>query len=67
MLPLLKQYNAKATFFLIGHGLVPELVQGEGHEIGIHSFPLSSVAENKLIMWERATRRIARVRSQRPE
>ena len=43
LLDLLKQYNAKATFFFVGWlaERFPELVQktaAEGHEIGSHSF-----------------------------
>lgn len=43
VLPLLKRYNAKATFFLIGYEAVrePTLVKrivASGHEVGNHSF-----------------------------
>ena len=41
VLPLLKRYHAKGTFFLIGERVTPELVQRivrDGHEIGNHSF-----------------------------
>ncbi len=43
ILDILKEHNAKATFFILGkHGeLYPELLfrqKQEGHEIGIHSF-----------------------------
>lgn len=43
VLDLLKQYNAKATFFCIGHNVVqyPELYQriiAEGHAVGNHTY-----------------------------
>ena len=41
VLPLLRRYHAKGTFFLIGKTVEPQLVQrivAEGHEIGNHSF-----------------------------
>lgn len=41
VLPLLKRYNAKGTFFLIGEQVTRPLVQrivAGGHEIGNHSF-----------------------------
>lgn len=41
VLPVLRRYHAKGTFFLIGQRVTPELVQrivADGHEIGNHSF-----------------------------
>ncbi|MEK4222025.1 polysaccharide deacetylase family protein [Bacillus sp. FSL W8-0116] len=43
LLPLLDKYNAKATFFVIGHELEKNLEEGKkiaqaGHQIGNHSY-----------------------------
>lgn len=41
VLPLLRGYRAKGTFFLVGQSATPELVRrivADGHEIGNHSF-----------------------------
>ena len=50
ILDILKEYNVKATFFLIGENvaLYPELVErilAEGHEIGNHTFTHRRVEE----------------------
>lgn len=58
ILDILKKYNIKATFFLIGQNIeyYPEIVQREveeGHEIGNHTYShqvLSSCDEKKLML-----------------
>ncbi len=62
ILALLKQYNAKATFFVLGRKVeqYPQIIQAmvrEGHEIGNHTFDHPRLTETAKLACERELER----------